>query len=274
LTRAALLAAVIALLCAAPATAAPELVKIGHFQAPVHVAIPPDGSRVLVVEQGGLVKDASGAVAYDLRHLTSGGGERGLLSLAFPPDHAMTGLAYAFLTTPGANYDLRVVELPSERVVLSIPHPTHPNHNGGQLQFGPDGYLYVGTLFIRAMDETDVLWMGSDAVWTLPEHADADEIGDTLLRAAESCRRVPYRMRGELEGMRPLFEAANVRSHKAFAEGTRLVDAHRRGSESGLTPTRREGKSFAHKPDEALVLVAPGPAELADALRVAVSRSE
>lgn len=135
-------------------------------------------------------------------------------------------------------------------------------------------YFRRGTLFIRAMDETDVLWMGSDAVWTLPDHSDAHEIGNALLRAAESCSRVPYRIRGELEGMRPLLEAANVRSHKAFTEGARLVNAQRRGTEWRVTPTRREGKSFSDKPDEALVLTAPGPTQLADALSVAVSRSE
>ena len=41
-------------------------------------------------------------------------------------------------------------------------------------------YSRKGMLFIWAMNETDVLWQGSDAVWTLPDHSDADDIGDAL----------------------------------------------------------------------------------------------
>jgi glucose/sorbosone dehydrogenase len=154
--RAALLALALVLLCAAPAGAAPRLVEIGNFTAPVHVASPPGDSRVFVVEQNGLVKIAGGGTFLDATGLTDGGGERGLLSIAFAPDYAASGLFYVFLTTPGDSYELRVVEFRrsadpnradpgSARVVLSIPHPNWNNHNGGQLQFGPDGMLYVGT---------------------------------------------------------------------------------------------------------------------------------
>jgi Glucose / Sorbosone dehydrogenase len=154
--RAAPLALALVLLCAAPAAAAPTLVKIGDFAAPVHVASPPGDSRVFVVEQDGLVKIAGRGTFLDATGLTDGGGERGLLSIAFAPDYATSGLFYVFLTTPGSDYDLRVVEFRrssnpdradpgSARVLLSIPHPNQTNHNGGQLQFGPDGMLYVST---------------------------------------------------------------------------------------------------------------------------------
>ena len=90
--RAALAAAVLMLVAAAPAAAAPQLVKIGDFTDPVHVASPPNDPRVFVVEQGGLVKIAGGGTFIDLTGPTeSGGFEQGLLSIAFPPDYAASG---------------------------------------------------------------------------------------------------------------------------------------------------------------------------------------
>jgi hypothetical protein len=141
--RSAVAAVALALLWAAPAAAAPELVPIGEFDDPVHVASPPNDPRVFVVEQGGLVKQVGGGTFLDVRHLTTGGGERGLLSIAFAPDFATSGRYYVFLTA-AADGSLRVLEFPSGRALLSIPHP-RGNHNGGQLQFGPDGMLYAGT---------------------------------------------------------------------------------------------------------------------------------
>ena len=64
--RAALLAAVLVLVAAAPASAAPALVKIGDFDSPVHVASPPKDPRVFVVEQAGLVKIAGGGTFLDV----------------------------------------------------------------------------------------------------------------------------------------------------------------------------------------------------------------
>jgi hypothetical protein len=91
---------------------------------------------------GGTFLDASG--------LTDGSQEeRGLLSIAFPPDYATSGRFYVFLTAED-NGALRVLEFANgagatpTRELLSIPHgPEY--HNGGQLQFGPDGMLYVST---------------------------------------------------------------------------------------------------------------------------------
>ncbi len=143
------------LLAAAPASAAPQLVEIGRFNAPVHVASPPNDPRVFVVEQGGLVKIAGGGTFLDVTGRTNGGGEEGLLSIAFPPDYATSGRFYVFLTTTDGNAlqvlefqrspDPYVADPTTARLVLSIPHTTASNHNGGQLQFGPDGFLYVST---------------------------------------------------------------------------------------------------------------------------------
>jgi glucose/arabinose dehydrogenase len=83
----------------------------------------------------------------------SGGGEQGLLGLAFRPDYARSGLFYVYYTTSGNN--IRVVQYQrsananlanpaSARVVLTIDHHRYTNHDGGQLAFGPDGHLYIG----------------------------------------------------------------------------------------------------------------------------------
>lgn len=154
MTRALLAAAVLALVCAAPAMAVPTLVKVGDFSSPVHVASPPQDSRVFVVEQGGLVRIAGGGTFLDVTALTAGGGERGLLSIAFAPDYGTSGLFYVFLTAreDGAlrvlefrrSADPNVADPASAREILRIPHPGAANHNGGQLQFGPDGMLYAG----------------------------------------------------------------------------------------------------------------------------------
>jgi Glucose / Sorbosone dehydrogenase len=149
--RAVLLGLALALAVAAPAAAAPSLVKIGDFSQPVHVASPPNDPRVFVVEKGGLVKIAGVGTFLDVRSLTdSDDSERGLLSIAFPPNYATSGLFYVFLTAPGGAlkvYEGQRSANPNQgalngRTILSIDHPA-PNHNGGQLQFGPDGYLYV-----------------------------------------------------------------------------------------------------------------------------------
>ncbi len=103
------------------------------------------------------MKIAGGGTFLDVTGLTNGGGEEGLLSIAFAPDYAASGLFYVFLTTPdgGALHvvefkrsasDPNVADPSTAQVVLDVPHPLSAgNHNGGQLQFGPDGYLYVST---------------------------------------------------------------------------------------------------------------------------------
>lgn len=154
----------------ASAQAADQLVKVGQFSFPVYVAGPPsDTHRLMVVEQGGRIQlmvdgqkqatpflDISGEVKS-----LAGSGEQGLLSMAFAPDYATTGKFYVYYTSrscpnsPGCDEHVsqftrsptnpNVADASSEHVLLTIPHPTDTNHNGGQLQFGPDGYLYIST---------------------------------------------------------------------------------------------------------------------------------
>jgi hypothetical protein len=157
--RALFLAVAATLLLAGPAAAAPTLVKVGDFDSPVHIASPPDDPRLFVVEQDGRVKVLSGGTTKTFLDVTAitetGGSEEGLLSIAFPPDYAASGRFYVYLVAKGGA-TLRILEFRrsadpdaadpgSLRPVVEIPHPDAGNHNGGQLQFGPDGRLWIGT---------------------------------------------------------------------------------------------------------------------------------
>jgi glucose/arabinose dehydrogenase len=139
----------------------PRLARVGEFVSPVYVAAPPaDRRRFFVVEQPGrimVVRDGVplSAPFLDIRSLVSFGGERGMLSVAFDPDYARSGLFYVYYTARSPRGAITVAEyraLPnadvanpaSRRQILSILHP-RGNHNGGQLQFGPDGFLWIGT---------------------------------------------------------------------------------------------------------------------------------
>jgi Glucose / Sorbosone dehydrogenase len=109
-----------------------------------------------VVEQGGLVKIVGGGTFIDLTGPTNSGDlERGLLSIAFPPDYATSGLFYLFLTADDGPGDVEVREYRRSAADPNVADPapvrtlldedhSAGNHNGGQLQFGPDGALYVG----------------------------------------------------------------------------------------------------------------------------------
>jgi glucose/arabinose dehydrogenase len=133
---------------------------VGTFERPVLVTAPAGDDRLFVVEQTGAVRIVrDGRIVetpfLDLRDHVTAQGESGLLSIAFSPDYAATGRLYAFYNSrTGAYGDVRISEFrrsvfdpdrvdpSSERILLTIPKPFE-NHNGGMLQFGPDGYLYA-----------------------------------------------------------------------------------------------------------------------------------
>ena len=91
----------------------------------------------------------------DLTSLILSGGERGLLSTAFHPNYAANGLFFVYYTDRQGNLviaryrrsasDPNAADPSTGVTVLHIDHPVNANHNGGQLQFGPDGFLYIGT---------------------------------------------------------------------------------------------------------------------------------
>ena len=142
--------------------------------APMLITSPDDWTgRLFVVEQTGTVRilfangtmldqpflDVSGKIV----RLSPGYDERGLLGLAFHPDFKQNGLLYIYYSMPlreGAPFgwsctnrlsrfnvsrsDRNIVDMSSEKVLLEIDKP-YSNHNGGQIRFGPDGYLYLPT---------------------------------------------------------------------------------------------------------------------------------
>lgn len=80
------------------------------------------------------------------------GGERGVLGMAFHPDYESNGRFFIYMTNAAGNIEIReyarVDGAPPKseftQTVMTIPHPDFGNHNGGAIQFGPDGYLYLG----------------------------------------------------------------------------------------------------------------------------------
>ena len=155
--------AALAVLCvSSPAFAAIQLVPVVSTGIPnaVFVGHAGDGSnRLFIVDQSGLIRvlqpgGSTATVFLDIHTKVAFGGEQGLLGLAFHPLYSSNGRFFVFYTRVGdgtlviAEYKVsagnRDVANPTEKVILTIPHPTNQNHNGGMLAFGPDGYLYVG----------------------------------------------------------------------------------------------------------------------------------
>jgi len=152
---------------AAQDDAGPDLAAFGvtltalveGFEQPLGVVQPDDGTgRLFVVEQSGRVQVvADGSIGpapfLDITdRVGSDGSEQGLLSLAFHPAYAENGLFYVNYTdlngdTVIARYavtdDPALADPASEQVLMRVDQP-YPNHNGGLLLFGPDGYLYAG----------------------------------------------------------------------------------------------------------------------------------
>jgi len=138
-----------------------ELKRIGSFATPVYVEGAPGFPRLLfVVEKPGriaVLRDGEklSHPFLDVRGRVNEEGERGLLSVAFPSNYKKSRRFYVYYTRNDG--DNAVVEFKrsrkhparavasSRRRVLVIPHPDATNHNGGQLQFGPDGNLYIST---------------------------------------------------------------------------------------------------------------------------------
>ncbi|MGE5637562.1 MAG: PQQ-dependent sugar dehydrogenase [Chloroflexota bacterium] len=132
------------------------------FNQPIGIYSAYDGTnRLFVVEQPGVIRvfnnsasAVSSSIFLDISTRVVFGGEQGLLGLAFHPNYATNGYFYVDyvvnnpLRTVIARYSTSTInsnqaQSNSEFVLLEINQP-FSNHKGGQLAFGPDGYLYIG----------------------------------------------------------------------------------------------------------------------------------
>jgi len=147
-----------------PAPGTPMLQFVGTFYRPTYLTAPvADSARLFVTERGGAIRivrhDTTLATPFlDLRGKIDSAIENGLFSMAFHPQYATNHKFFVFFTN--VNGDIRVVRYlgttnpdsadpNSSDTILAVPHPLagtslpFSNHHGGQLQFGPDGMLYV-----------------------------------------------------------------------------------------------------------------------------------
>ena len=134
----------------------------GTFAEPTYVTSDPsDASRLFVVERKGTIQLLENGVKSKFADIgaevgcgASCEGERGLMSVAFDPGFESNGRLYVEygndlngdidvdeLLSPGPDHDTAAFA----KNLFTIPHPTKTNHYGGQLQFGPDGALYIST---------------------------------------------------------------------------------------------------------------------------------
>ena len=131
-----------------------DLQRVAVLTSPVALASRPGTDDLFVVEQQGRIVRlpnglADGAdTALDLRGQVSRGNEQGLLGLAFSPDGGRLFVNFTDRAgaTTIARYNMagNAVDPASVEIILTIAQPA-ANHNGGQLAFGPDGFLYIGT---------------------------------------------------------------------------------------------------------------------------------
>jgi glucose/arabinose dehydrogenase len=133
---------------------------IQGLSSPLELVHAGDGSnRIFIVQKGGsiLVYNKAYNFVDTFLIITTGftsDNERGLLSMAFHPDYANNGFFYIYYTNGTGDLELarykvsanaNVADPATKVIVKTIAHPTNANHNGGELHFGNDGYLYLST---------------------------------------------------------------------------------------------------------------------------------
>ena len=148
---------------AAPGSFVTSLQITGGLSSPLGVTHVGDGTnRLFIVEQCGRIRIWNGSALLAAPFLNIGatgtdlivcGSERGLLGLAFHPDYETNGVFYVNYTRKSdgdlvvARYEVsadpNVADAGSGTVVLTVEHSHNAFHNGGQIAFGPDGYLYM-----------------------------------------------------------------------------------------------------------------------------------
>ena len=129
---------------------------------PMQVVHAGDGSnRIFIPQKGGDIR------VFDANFVSLGtfltvspistSGEQGLLSMCFHPQFKTNKLFFVYYTTTAGSLEIARYQLgngldsvniarpSSKKIVITIPHPTYANHNGGTLRFGKDGFLYLST---------------------------------------------------------------------------------------------------------------------------------
>ncbi len=129
----------------------------GGLTMPLFVTAPPlDTSRLFILEQNGLVRIVKNGSLLptpfiDVTGVSSCCGEQGLLGMAFASDYATSGVFYLSYTNNSGNSEIRRYTVSANpdvanttgTLILGVTQP-FANHNGGNIAFGPDGYLYAG----------------------------------------------------------------------------------------------------------------------------------
>jgi glucose/arabinose dehydrogenase len=140
----------------------PDLVftpVVSGLNASLDVVNAGDGTnRLFIVQRGGTVRIVSAGVLLpgiflDIPDSISSGGESGLLSMAFHPDYENNRYFFVYYTNTAGDLalarfqtqagDPNAADESTGVILMVIPHPTFSNHNGGKLNFGPDGNLYL-----------------------------------------------------------------------------------------------------------------------------------
>jgi hypothetical protein len=156
-------ACLVGLLALVPgASAAVSLQPVGDFDEPMFVTAPSGDPRLFVVERDGRIQVLHDGVRTEFLDITTrvrNTGEQGLLSMAFHPNFASNGFFYVFYNGSTADPTIGDIHIDEFRVTAN-PNAVDPstrrpvltivrgnsgitNHNGGQLEFGKDGLLYI-----------------------------------------------------------------------------------------------------------------------------------
>jgi hypothetical protein len=156
------MAIALALPAAAKGLTLEPIAPTGTYTDPMFVTSDPTNpDRLFVAEREGLIKLTQGATTTTFADLTSvvnsANDQQGIQSIAVPPDFDVTGLFYVFYTGPdgdpvAGNLHIGVLQASGDTAsaatlqnVITVVHDQGTGHNGGQIHFGPDGYLYMST---------------------------------------------------------------------------------------------------------------------------------
>ena len=136
------------------------LSDVANVPGAVFAATPPGDARLFIVERAGRIRILQGGAVLptpflDISSRVSAQGEGGLLSIAFHPQYATNGQLFLYYTDLSNNIvierhrvsaaNANLAEAGAGLASIRIPHPTHDNHFGGTVAFGPDGMLYLAT---------------------------------------------------------------------------------------------------------------------------------